>query len=441
MVLSKRAVCFYILFSLINSSYAQDSSKEEQRFNLHFQTTYIYQYKPSLHSPYEGANSLAGRKERQNSLTATLYLGARLWQGAELYINPEVAGGSGLSGALGMAGSSNGETFRVGDPAPTLYVGRFFLKQTFALNSNKEWQASDANQLSGMIPKNHLSIYLGKFSLGDLFDNNEYSNSSRTQFMNWSLMNNGAWDYAANLRGYTYSFSTEWQLDKMSYKVALATLPKVANGEKLNTRFRDSFAIAVNAEIGRAYTVNSKKGNVRLLGYYNDANMGNYKEANRMNGVPEIVSTRKLGRTRWGWGINFDQELSQTTGLFGRLGWNNGKNETWAFTEIDRTASLGASFNGSNWKRKDDIAGVAFVLNGLAEDHRNYLAKGGTGFMIGDGALNYGVEAISEWYYNYKPSVNLPLWLTGDYQFCLHPGYNKDRGPAHIFSIRVHTEF
>ena len=437
----KKEIVFFIPFFTTGFLYAQDSAKINHRFNLHFQTTYIYQYKPSFHSPYEGTSSLVGKEERQNSITATLYVGAKLWKGAEVYLNPEMAGGSGLSGALGMAGSSNGETFRVGNSSPTLYSARYFIKQDFAFGNEREWQDDNANQLGGYVSKNYLNLYFGKFSLGDLFDNNEYSNSPRTQFMNWALMNNGAWDYAANVRGYTYSFSMALKLNSISYKLALAALPKEANGEKLNTNFKDSFALAINSEIDKVYSLGGKKGNIRLLVYHNNANMGSYEEAIKMVGLPNIESTRKLGRTKWGWGINFDQELNETTGLFGRCGWNDGKNETWAFTEIDRTISLGVSAKPIGLKRKDDNAGLALVVNGISKDHQKYLAKGGSGFMLGDGALNYNVETISEWFYNLKPSAKIPLWLTADYQFVLNPGYNKDRGPVHIFSIRVHTEF
>lgn len=391
----RKEIGFFISVLTTGYASAQDSNKIRQVFNLHFQTTYIYQYKPSFHSPYEGGNSVVGKEERQNSITATLYAGARLWKGAELYVNPEIAGGSGLSGALGMAGSSNGETFRVGNPSPTLYFARYFIKQSFAIGKETDWQADDANQLGGYVPANYLSLYFGKFSLGDLFDNNEYGNSPRTQFMNWALMNNGAWDYAANVRGYTYSFSAGLKLNSLSYRLALATLPKEANGEKLNTNFSDSFALAINAEINKAYTLKGKKGSIKLLVYHNNANIGNYQEALRMVGVPNIEMTRKLGRTRWGYGINFDQELNKETGLFGRIGWNDGKNETWAFTEIDRTITLGVSLNGSAWKRKEDNAGIAVLRNGLSKDHKNYLAKGGSGFMLGDGHLNYSGEARS----------------------------------------------
>lgn len=411
------------------------------RFNLHFQTTYVYQYSGRFHSPYEGPNSLSSNEEKQNSITATVYGGVRLWKGAEAYVNPEIAGGSGLSGALGMGGSSNGETFRVGNPAPTLYLGRLFFVQTIALDKDKgEQQEDDANVLNTYMPKNRLRFVIGKYSLGDLFDNNAFANSPRTQFMNWALMNNGAWDYAANVRGYTYAFTTELALHGMSYKMAVATLPKDANGPELETDLSKS--ISLYGEVGRNYKWRGREGNIRLLGYYNRTHMGNYRAAiNSVTwiGVPYIEGTREDGRTKVGFGINADQEVSKSLGLFARLGWNDGKNETWCFTEIDRTASLGASLKGNAWGRKDDVAAAAIVVNGLSKDHRDYLADGGMGFILGDRTLTYAQEAIAEFYYSWKP-VKADFWITADYQFCLHPGYNSDRGPANIVSLRLHAE-
>ncbi len=428
---------FFSLFTKITT--AQDTVKE-QRFNIHFQTTYIYQIKPAFHSPYEGPNSLSGKSEKENSITATLYVGARLWQGAEVYINPEIAGGSGLSGATGMAGSSNGETFRVGNPSPTLYSARYYLKQTFALSKEKDLQEDSANQLKIYQPKNYLSFWFGKFSLGDLFDQNAFSNSPRTQFMNWSLMNDGAWDYAANVRGYTYSLSTALKLNRFTYKLGIATLPTEANGSKLNLKFKDSFALGINAEIDKQFQINGKESNIRLLFYHNKADFGNYDEAIKLSN-PDIIATRKSGRTKTGFELNFDAQLNKTAGLFGRVGWNDGKNETWVFTEIDRTGCFGVSVNGDTWRRTYDNAGLALVVNGISKEHRSYISKGGSGFILGDGNLNYAPESIAELYYSVKPSDKLPLWITGDYQFALNPGYNKDRGPVNIFSFRVHTEF
>lgn len=419
-----------------------------ERFNIHFQTTYVYQYKPAFHATYQGTNGLDSAEETQNSLTATLYLGARLWKGAQAYVNPELAGGSGLSGALGMGGSSNGETFRVGNPAPALYLGRAYIQQTFTLGNkaarlraelNTEQVESDANQLAGYEPKNYLRFYAGKFSLGDLFDNNEYSNSPRTQFMNWALMNNGAWDYAANTRGYTYAFVSELQLGKMNYKAGIATLPKVANGPELNTDLGQAYAI--NAEISRTISIARRPGNIRILGFYNSANMGNYNAAImlRQNGIADITHVRSFGNTKYGFGINFDQEISNTFGVFGRLGWNDGENETWCFTEIDKTFSLGLVANGKAWGRPNDNCGIAFVGNGLSRPHRDYLYYRGVGFIVGDGRLNYSPEAITELYYSFRP-LRQGIWFTGDYQFCMHPGYAADRGPVHIFSLRLHVE-
>ncbi|MBS1774402.1 MAG: carbohydrate porin [Bacteroidetes bacterium] len=454
---------FAIAFLLLNTAQAQQydfknndiqtidnaNTSGIEWFNIHFQTTYVYQYKPAFNSPYQGGNSLSGFEDNENSLTATMFFGFRLWKGAEVYVNPELAGGSGLSSALGMAGSSNGETFRVGNPAPTLYLARGYLQQTFALRNkharkigvlNREQVESDANQLAGYQPKNYLRFYVGKLCLGDLYDNNEYGNSPRTQFLNWSLVNNGAWDYAANVRGYTYNFTTELRLGKMNYKASIATLPTVANGAKLNTDISQAYSI--NAQISRTITIHKRPGNIRLLGYFNNANMGTYSLASAMTTpttVPDITKTEVFGNTKYGFGLNFDQQLSNTFGVFSRIGWNDGKHETWCFTEIDQTASIGLSANGHKWKRPNDNCGLAFVANGLSKDHQTYLALGGEGFILGDGKLSYAPEFIGEFYYSFKP-LKQGFWFTADYQYCMNPGCNTDRGPVSIFSFRAHVE-
>ena len=425
---------------------AQENDKKDStansRFSLHFQTTYIYQYKPAFAAKYSGVNSIEPYEEKVNSITATLYMGARLWKGAELYINPEIAGGSGLSGAYGMAASTNGETFRVGDPAPTLYLARGYLKQTIALDHGKDTIMTEGqNQVQATYSSRSLTFYLGKYSLGDMFDNNAYATGPRTSYLNWCFMNNGAWDYAANLRGYTYSFTTVLAWDNMSYKAALATMPVVANGTDLNTNLSQEYAI--NAEVTRSFKLHKKDGHLRLLGYYNNGDMGNYSTAiaDALSGtVPNVISTRKYGRDKYGFGLNFDQQLTETLGIFARAGWSDGQNETWCFTEADQSVSAGLSLKGDNWKRKDDNIGVAIVVNGLSKIHEQYLADGGLGFQLGDVKLNYANETVAECYYNYKPSIINGLWLSADYQFALNPGYNQDRGPVSVFSVKVHVE-
>jgi len=423
-------------FSLLH---AQDTTAQ-QRYNLHFQTTYIYQYKPAFNSPYVGPNSLSGKEEKQNSVTATLFLGVRLWKGAEVYINPEIAGGSGLSGAFGLAASTNGETFRVGDPSPTLYLGRGYLKQTIAIGKDSTRIEEHADQLGHKEPVSYLRFMVGKYSLGDIFDLNTYANSPRMQFMNWGLMNNAAWDYAANTRGYTYAFSAMLKLKDMSYAASLSMLPVIANGQDLNSNLGEEYGI--NAEVDRTYKIKGQPGTIRLLGYYNNAHMGNYKDAiQNAAGVstPDLIATRQYGRSKTGIGLNAEQQVSSTTGLFLRAGWNDGQNETWCFTEADQTISAGVNINGVNWKRADDNIGLGIVVNGLSQNHRNYLADGGLGFQLGDGKLNYANETAAELYYSFKP-LSSGIWLTGDYQYILNPGYNSDRGPVNVFSLRVHVE-
>ncbi len=419
---------------------AQDSVA--QRANLHFQTTYIYQYKPQFHAKYSGINSLPTQEEKENSLTATLYFGVRLWKGAEVYVNPELAGGSGLAGAFGMGASTNGETFRVGDPAPTLYLARAYFCQSFNLGTTTERREDGQNQLAGKYGTRYLAFYAGKFSLGDFFDNNDFSNSPRTQFMNWALMSNSAWDYSANLRGYTAGAVVVCRYDNMVYKVGIAAEPTVANGPKLNSDYGKSRGL--NAEVTRAYQVHHKlPGHVRGLLYANTANMGIYRdaivEAGRIGDVPDIIAVRHPGHVKYGFGLNADQHLSDNVGVFGRIGYNDGKTETWAFTESDRTISLGINVSGKAWKRANDVLAAGIVMNGLSKDHREYLAAGGLGFQLGDGNLNYDMERVFECYYSCKPTAN-SLWLSADYQFAMNPGYNKDRGPLSVFAFRLHVE-
>lgn len=420
---------------------ARVDSMNEQRFNLHFQTTYIYQYSARFHSPYSGQNSLNANEERENSLTMTLFGGLRLWQGAEVYVNPEIAGGSGLSGAVGMGGSSNGETTRIGDPSPTLYLGRAYFSQCFSLSPEvKDTISDDANALAGIKGKNLLRFTIGKFSLGDIFDQNTVSNSPREQFMNWALMNTGAWDYAANVRGYTLAAAAELAWNNWHYKIAAAALPKEANGDELDMDLGNS--ISWNAEIDRQYNFRERAGNIRFLAFQNRTHMGNYEQAISMGAAwgqrPDIIQTRQDGRTKTGFAISADQELNEYLSAFLRLGWNDGKNETWCFTEIDQTFALGAQLKGTLWKRKDDVLGLACLMNGLSQPHRDYIAAGGYGFILGDGKLNYGHEGILEAYYAAQLRKE-GLWLSADYQLCLNPGYNKDRGPASIASIRLHV--
>ena len=420
-----------------------DTPQQPRNGSLHFQQTLIDQWHNDLSTPYSGDYSLVDRESAKLSFTSTLFIGRRLWKGGAVYFNPEVAGGSGLSGARGVAGFVNGETFRIGDPAPNLYLARLYLRQVFALGTGTEVDEDDLNQLAGPRPQRYFAVNLGKFSTADFFDQNSYSHDPRTQFLNWSLMSAGAWDYAANTRGYTVGGVLEYVTPALALRFASTLMPTLANGPVLD--FHYGTAHAETLELTKGYKLAGRQGTVRLLGFRNVAAMAAYRSAVALaqatGDQPDVVNARIAGHTKVGFALNAEQEITKEVGLFARVSYNDGKNETWAFTEIDQSASLGAVSTGARWQRPDDRLGAAVVVNGISAEHRAYLAAGGYGFIVGDGALNYGLESIGEVYY----SIALPKYhasISPDYQFVVNPAYNRDRsGPVHVVAVRLHVEF
>ncbi|SDJ39831.1 high affinity Mn2+ porin [Flavobacterium glycines] len=416
----------FILFSIFSYtvSFAQNQQNDSiAPFNLRFQMTSVYQYHPAFKADYSGNNSLQNHEEKALSLTSTLFFDMPLWKGATISLNPEMSGGEGVSGAKGLGGFANGETFRIGQTKPVVYMARMLLEQKIDLGINQS-----------------LQFVIGKFGLSDYFDGNTFCHDPRTQFLNWSLMTHGAWDYAANTRGYTDAIYANYQLDTWQIRASIAALPTTANGPNVEFNFNKSNAINVEVEKEMNFK-NNDKAIIRVLGFKNVAKMGNYNQASSsFIGTPNIISTRADGRTKYGLGINGEYSHGEQWGAFGRISYNDGKNETWAFTEIDQSASLGINLKGKMWNRKDDFGGIAIATNGLSKDHQKYQQLGGNGFMIGDGNLNYGTEEIAEAFY----SFNVPhshITLSPDYQYIINPGYNRDRGPVQFLSLRFHTEF
>jgi high affinity Mn2+ porin len=405
---------------------------------FHFQFTTISQYHGDFHAAYSGLNSLSPHAEQETSVTSTLFAGIRLWHGAGLYFNPEMSGGNGLSGVTGMAGFTNGETPRIGSPASTITIARVYLQQSVALsNAGTEHLPDGQNQLAMDVPRDRFTITVGKYALSDLFDNNSYSHDPRGQFENWALMENGAWDYPANTHGYTYALTLEAKMGDWSARAGTAAEPTEANGSTLTY---ESGAHGETVELEHRHSISGDSGVVRVLLYNNTADMGNYDEAlSNPKYDTNVVNTRQLGRNKYGFGIDAEQAIATNIGAFLRASWNDGRNETWAFTEIDRSVSLGLSFNGTMWHCNNDVFGIAGVMNGLSDDHRRYLAAGGYGFIIGDGALNYAPETILEAYY--LLAVTDAIVLTADYQFVANPAYNADRGPVSVISARAHVQF
>jgi high affinity Mn2+ porin len=439
------SVCFLVCFTGLNgfcqdnkAIVSKDTVAKTEKVSYHLQITLVGQHQLPFNSPYVGTLSLVPDEKLRMSVTSTMFLGTRLWKGGEVFLNPELSGGRGLSATSGIAAFPNGEVYRVGNPEPVLTIGRCFLRQTFALSTDKVNVDGAQNQLQGLVPASRLTFTFGKFSVADMFDNNSYSHDPRNQFLNWAMMSAGAWDYPANTRGYTYGFVAELIKPSWALRFASTMVPEVANGPYLDLDI--THAHSETLQFDKHINIHKRGGVVRFLVYNTFAHMGNYYQAIANNPTaPDVTLTREYGRTKYGFVVNAEQEVNDIIGLFGRLSWNDGQNETWAFTEIDRSANVGMVVKGSAWKRPNDNFGVAILADGLSNPHREYLADGGYGFIIGDGKLNYGLESIAELYYNCKFLSN--FWLTPDYQFVVNPAYNKDRGPVNIIGIRGHMEF
>jgi len=411
---------------------------DQLQYSFHGQTTIIPQFKGDFPSAYQGAHSFTSSKEIETSYTGTLFTGIRIRPGTEIHFDPEVSAGTGLSGVVGLGDPPNGETPRVSSASPSPTVARLFLRQTFGFGGEQEPIADAADLIAGKQDVNRLTITIGKFAANDIFDNNTYAHDPRSQFMNWGLWENAAWDYPANTKGYTDGLAMEWNGQDYTLRYGIFRPPANANGGQLDTHWTRAFDQVVEFE--QRYTIWKKPGVVRPLAYINYSHMGDYRDAIDASPVdPNVILTRSYDHPKYGYGLNVEQSITDDLGIFGRAGWNNGQSESWAFTEVDRTLTLGLSLKGNGWQRPNDVIGIGGLMSGLSRDHRNYLAAGGLGFELGDGRLSYAPEEVIEAYYQLVVTKN--FFLTADYQFIDHPGFNAVRGPVSIGGLRVHFEF
>lgn len=443
-----RAAALLVLAMSCAAQAPQDSSKQTpetaqplERWNLFWQATTIGQYHGTFRSPYEGPRSLQDTTEYGDSITSTLFFGLRLDDDTQFYFDPEAAGGRGFSNVDGMANASNGELPRVAAVHITPYLARLYITHDFGWGSERESFESDANQLAGSRPMDRYTVVVGRFSLSDFFDNNRYTNDPRTQFMGWGVMYNGAWDYPADTRGYTWGLVQELHTKNWSFRYGAAMEPKVANGEQFDHRvLRDR---GDNFEVERRYVLRKHPGTIRPLGFAFHTDSGSYQEALNLaretGTTPDVTKTREVGRTKYGVGLSIDQEITSDIGVFSRLGWNDGRTESFAFTAIDRLATGGVSVTGRRWHRNFDVAATELTVSGLSNVHAQYLAAGGLDFLIGDGRLRYGPEYVWESYYSVR--VLPGFFTTVDLQHVANPAYNQDRGPVWIPSLRLHVEF
>ena len=410
---------------------------------VRFQSTYVWQRKPAFPAAYSGTNSLSPELEKRSyTLSTTAFLGTRLWQGGELYFNPEMIMSQSLSNLTGLGGLTNGENQKGGGPNPTFYLARLFIRHTWGLGGAQDKVESAPNQMAGLIEKRRVVLTVGKLGLIDIFDNNSLSHDPRTQFLNWSIMTYGAFDYAADQKGYSEGMALEYYYDDWALRVGRFKQPRESNGLPLDSRIMAHYGDQV--ELEHAHKISGQPGKMRLLAFRNEARMGSFQDAlddwnaHGQVGVPDVANVRK-DQSKTGFGVNLEQNISKDTGLFVRASRNDGATETYAFAEIESSISGGLVVKGTSWGRADDTLGVAYVRNGLSSVHQQYLATGGLGFFIGDGKINYQPEEILEGYYSLNVVKN--VWFSLDYQHIANPAYNADRGPVQIYGARLHVEY
>jgi len=420
---------------------------KDTRFWLSGQANFIFQTHPPFHADYSGTNSLGPNYDKATSRVMTLYTGVRLNKSTELLVDIEEAGGAALSAGLGLAGNTDLDIVRNPLLSKEPYLGRALIHKVFALSKDKVENQRTYLSLFDELPRRRLEIRFGKFSMPDFFDLNSVGSDTHFQFINWTTDNNGAYDYAADTRGYTVGATADYEDRNWGFRFAEALMPKVANGIDLVWKPWQAHAENFEYEL-RHGLIPKKAGVIRLLAYTNYANMGIYREAVEQfedhtapqpELIPEITNHPWHITRKYGFGINLEQNLTRYLTAFARFGWDNGKTESFAYTEVDQTVAAGLGASGAWWHRKQDRAGIAFVTNAIVKDHQTYLADGGLGFLLGDGKLNYGRENIVESYYTVH--VWRGIYLAPGVQHIVDPGYNRDRGPVLVPSFRAHVEF
>jgi high affinity Mn2+ porin len=419
---------------------AKTALPESTDWNVHAQTTFLPTGYPAFRSPYAGPNSLPGSGQARETWTTTAFLGVRLWQGGEFYFDPELAQGFGLNGTLGLAGFSNGEAQKAGAPFPKYRPQRYYIRQTFGLGGEQEDVADAANQLPGKRDIDRVTVVVGRFAVGDFFDGNSYAKDPRADFMNWAMWSSGAYDFPADLPGFTRGAVAELNRKDWAVRVGVFEVPSAPNSDVLT--FKTGGAVL---EFEERHKIFDQPGKLRLGIFANRGNTGNYRQALAIAAfdpaldINTVMQSIRRENPKYGFYANAEQQIAKDIGLFARASWNDGQNEILSFTDIDRSLSGGVSIKGSYWGRSSDTIGLGGAINGLSSGHRDLLVAGGLGLLIGDGRLNYQPERILETYY--ALAIDKNFTVTADYQFITNPAYNADRGPVHIFSGRLHGEF
>jgi len=427
------------------------AAAQQQNWNFHAQSTDIVQAYPGFHAAYSGPNSLPDGGETRETVTLDLFAGARLWSGAEAHVDGLLWQGYGLGATYGIEDFPNGDAYKVGTTTPDLMFAHLFIRQTIGFGGKQEDVPDGPLMLAGNEDISRLTITLGRFSPLDIFDNNTYASDPHTQFMNWAMMGNVTWDYGQDTVGYTTGTALEFNQPHWTLRYGFFQMPRDKNGFTADDHYLmypqggadgpllKSWAMAT--ELEQRWNVRSHPGAVRLLAWLNEADMATYSAATAIllaNGPNADISPARAYWHKYGFGLNAEQEIAKGVGLFSRLGWNDGHEETWTFTDVNYSASLGVSVNGESWRRPDDTFGLAGVLGGASDANQRFLEAGGTDMLDGDGALNYGWEKVLETYYDFKIWKN--IHAAADYQYIVDPAFNRARGPVSVFGARLHWE-
>jgi high affinity Mn2+ porin len=417
-----------------------DKAASDRWWAIQLQGTDVFQYKPSMRSPYEGTNSLPGAVERANTLDASLIVGLKPWQGAQFWFDEEMNQGFAPGDTLGVAGFVNGEGAKVGHASPYYRLQRYFYRQTIALGGGDDSVDPDMMEFGGKTTKNRIVVTVGKFSLTDVMDDNAYAHDPKNDFLNWAIIDTGSWDYAADAWGFSEGGVVEWYEGDWTLRGSVMKLSTIPNSAELTPHFGQ---FQWNGEIELRQKWLGRDGKIKLLGFVSRGEMGRFDDALALaeaTGEPPETALVRHFRSRLGISLNIEQPVSDNAGLFLRAGSSQGQVEPYEYADIDQTVAAGASINGAKWGRKDDTAAVALVVNGISKIHEAYLNAGGLGILVGDGQLPHpGPESILEAYYSL--GVFKGVHLTLDSQTVVNPAYNRDRGPAEVIGLRIHGQY
>jgi high affinity Mn2+ porin len=438
----------------------EEKKPEDRLWNFHAQTTTVAQGDPGFPAQYSGPNSLNSAGERQETLAADLFIGRRLWDGAEMHVDALMWQGFGLTQTFGVEAFPNGDAYKAGTTIPDFMVARWFVRQTFGLGGEQEDIHEDSLNFAGKQDISRLTLTVGRFTPTDNFDNNTYAHDAHTQFLNWAMCANLTWDYPSDSVGYTTGLSMELNQPDWAWRYGWFQMPGQMNGftaedrifkwpgEGSDGEFWRSWGMMT--ELERRYKIDGHPGAIRFMTWLDSADFASFAVAtallranppppNAPQGAGSTIPAAAFDyRCKYGFGLNWEQEITKNVGVFSRVGWNDGREAAWTYTDANWSVSLGVSIKGATWCRPDDTIGLAGAWSGASPEQQQFLKAGGTGILNGDGNLTYGAEGVLETYYDF--AIQKAAHFTMDYQFVGDPAFNRDRGPVSIFAVRLHWD-